>query len=105
MLQNPRQNEKLPSSWLIEGCVEIIEATVETALAKSFGEGDLLNVLFNFSKTGEVLDGGWGNRWAGNPDTCEKKKTDMIMKIVFQNRVRQKKGNMLFYLFVLYMIQ
>ena len=74
MLQNPRQNEKLPSSWLIEGCVEIIEATVETALAKSFGEGDLLNVLFNFSKTGEVLDGGWGNRWAGNPDTCEKKK-------------------------------
>lgn len=40
----------------------MMEATVETALAKSFGDGDLLNDLRSFSKTGDVLGGGWGRR-------------------------------------------
>lgn len=49
----------------------MIEATVETAWAKSLGDGDLLKVFFSFSNTGDVLDGGCGSRWAGNPETWD----------------------------------
>lgn len=60
---------KLPNSWSIDGWVEMIVATVETALAKSLGEGERLNVLFNFSNTGDVRVGGCGSKCSGSPET------------------------------------
>jgi len=47
----------------------MIVATVETALAKSLGEGERLNVLFNFSNTGDVRVGGCGSKCSGSPET------------------------------------
>lgn len=42
----------------MDGFVDNIPATVETALTNSFGDGDRLNERFSFSNTGDVRVGG-----------------------------------------------
>lgn len=46
------------SSRSIDGFVDKMSATVETALANSFGDGERLNDRFSFSNTGDVRVGG-----------------------------------------------